>query len=194
LKIVRFWRKGNSVVTQNPGTAPIEGAIDPKLFRKTMGCFATGVTIVTTKSEGEHHGMTVNSFTSVSLNPTLILVCLTNTARTTAAIQARGWFVINILQEAQAALSNRFARPSEDHYAELDFTINEYDLPVLSGCLAHLVCRVHRVDPGGDHMIVLGEVVKAEFRESTPLLFFRGAYSTVTQDPNAQQADLYWYW
>ena len=175
-------------------TQPVGSALDPKLFRKTMGAFATGVSIVTTKSDGELYGMTVNSLTSVSLTPTLILVCLASSARTAAAVQARGWFVVNILGEHQAALSNRFARPNEDHYARVDFTLDEHDLPVLSGCLAYLVCRVHRTDPGGDHVIVLGEVVQAEVREAAPLVYFRGSYTTDSTKPSAEAADLYWYW
>lgn len=87
--------------------APVESTLDPTLFCKTMGCLATGEAIVTTKNEGEMHGMTVNSLTSVSLVPQLILICLANGARTSTAVQARGWFVVNILQEQQAALSNR---------------------------------------------------------------------------------------
>lgn len=175
-------------------TQPVGSAMDPKLFRKTMGSFATGVAIVTTKCDGELHGMTVNSLTSVSLQPMLILVCLATSARTAAAVQARGWFVVHILQEHQAALSNSFARPNEDHYARLDFTLNEHDLPLLPGCLAYLVCKVLRTDPGGDHIIVLAEVVQAEFSEAAPLIFFRGSYSTVSTKPGAEAADLYWYW
>ncbi|MBI3935051.1 MAG: flavin reductase family protein [Acidobacteria bacterium] len=161
---------------ENQRTPPPASAMDPKLFRKAMGCFATGVTIVTTKSEGALYGMTVNSFTSVSLQPMLILVCLANDARTTPAVEARGSFVVNILEEQQVALSNRFAWSEDDRFVNLNYTLNEYDLPVLPGCVAHLVCRVHRVDPGSDHIIVVGEVVKAEFREAAPLLFFRGGY------------------
>lgn len=172
----------------NQMTPPAASAIDPKLFRKAMGCFATGVTVVTTKSdgknEGELHGMTVNSFTSVSMQPMLVLICLMNGARTTAAIQDKGWFVVNILEEKQVALSIRFAQPNEDRFAGVKYTLNEYDLPVLADCVAHLVCRVHRIDPGGDHVIVIGEVVKVQFREAAPLVFCRGAYSAVAPNPH----------
>lgn len=166
-------------------TPPAAAAIDPTLFRKTMGCFATGVTIVTTKSGGEIHGMTVNSFTSVSVQPMLVLICLAKGSQTTAAVQAKGWFVVNILEEKQVELSIRFARQNEDRYAGVNFTLNEYDLPVLPDCVAHLVCRVHRIDPGGDHIIVIGEVVKVALREAAPLLFFRGAYAAVAPNPHA---------
>ena len=149
-----------------------------------MGCFATGVTIVTTKDEDQLHGMTVNSFTSVSLQPTLVLICLTTGARTTAAIENRGWFVVNILSEQQAALSNHFARPHENHYAGISYTLNEHDLPVLPDCVGHMVCRVHRIDPGGDHVIVIGEVIKFEFGDAAPLLFARGAYGALAPTPS----------
>ena len=144
-----------------------------------MGCFATGVTIVTTKSVGELYGMTVNSFTSVSLQPPLVLVCLANDARTAAAVQARRWFAVNILEQGQAALSNRFAQLEDDRFAGVEFSLDANDLPILAGCSAHLVCRVHRIDPGGDHIVVLGEVVRAEFRDAAPLLFFRGSYAAL---------------
>ncbi|HWP86143.1 MAG TPA: flavin reductase family protein [Terriglobia bacterium] len=160
-------------------------SVDPAVFRKTMGCFATGVTIVTTKNGSELQGMTVNSFTSVSLQPPLILVCLSLGARTTAAVEARGWFAVHILEERQKELSDRFARAEEDHYAGVEYALNDYDLPELPGCLARLICRVHRVDPGGDHRIILGEVVKAEMREGRPLLFSRGAYGAMASAPPA---------
>jgi flavin reductase (DIM6/NTAB) family NADH-FMN oxidoreductase RutF len=169
----------------DPKTSP--AAMDSELFRKMMGCFATGVTIVTTKTGGELHGMTVNSFTSVSLQPMLILICLANEARTTAAVRQRGWFVVNILEERQVALSNRFARPNEDRFAGIAYSLNEYDLPVLPDCLGHMVCRVHRIDPGGDHQIILGEVLTGEFRDARPLLFFRGAYAAAAPNPHAAE-------
>lgn len=144
-----------------------------------MGYFATGVTIVTTHSDGKPSGMTVNSFTSVSLLPALVLICLANEARTTAAVRNRGWFAVNILAGGQAELSQRFAQKDDDRFNNLDFTLDEYNLPLLPGCIAHLVCRVFRIDPGGDHNIVLGEVVRVEINPGNPLLFFRGAYAAI---------------
>ena len=131
--------KGTEITVENQITPSPVPPVDPKLFRQTMGCFATGVTIVTTKSDGDLYGMTVNSFTAVSLQPTLVLICLANDAHTTAAVRARGWFAVNILEERQVALSNHFARPEEDRFAGLDFTLNEYELPVLPDCVAHLM-------------------------------------------------------
>jgi flavin reductase (DIM6/NTAB) family NADH-FMN oxidoreductase RutF len=144
-----------------------------------MGCFATGVTILTTHSDGKPSGMTVNSFTSVSLQPALVLICLANEARTTTAVRNRGWFAVNILADRQAELSQRFAQKDDDRFNDLDFTLDEYNMPLLPGCIAHLVCRVFRIDPGGDHIIVLGEVVKVDINPGNPLLFFRGGYAAI---------------
>jgi flavin reductase (DIM6/NTAB) family NADH-FMN oxidoreductase RutF len=144
-----------------------------------MGCFATGVTIVTTESEGELYGMTVNSFTSVSMQPPLILICLANGARTTVGVRAKGWFVVNILEQGQKELSSRFAQVGNDRFAGVEFSLNEYGLPALAGCMADVVCRVVRIDSGGDHLIVLGEVVKAEIHDALPLLFFRSSYGAL---------------
>jgi flavin reductase (DIM6/NTAB) family NADH-FMN oxidoreductase RutF len=168
--------------------------IDPHLFRKTMGCFATGVTVVTTKNQGQLEGMTVNSFTSVSLRPTLILICLTRDARTTVAIEGRGWFVVNILREEQAALSNHFARPAEDHFSGVEFDLNEHDLPVLRGCIAHLVCSVESTMPAGDHFIILARVCHAEFTGAAPLIFLHGAYSKAEVNKKQEPPDAGWYW
>lgn len=179
---------------EHPVAMPDAIAVDQGLFRKTIGCFATGVAIVTTKSHGELYGMTVNSLVSVSMHPRLILVCLANGARTISGVQARGWFVVHILQEGQAALCNRFARPGKDHFACADFIFNEYDLPVLLGCLAYLVCRLEHIIMEGDHVIVVGEVCKVEFGEGAPLVFFRGAYHSMSTKAMFEDVNLNWYW
>jgi flavin reductase (DIM6/NTAB) family NADH-FMN oxidoreductase RutF len=127
--------------------------------------------------------MTVNAFTSVSLQPSLVLICLANDARTTPAVQGRGWFAVNILEASQKELSNRFSLLEDDRFAGIGYSLNEYGLPVLDGCIGHMVCRVFRFDPSGDHFIVLGEVVKAEVREASPLLFFRGSYAAIAAKP-----------
>jgi flavin reductase (DIM6/NTAB) family NADH-FMN oxidoreductase RutF len=176
-------------------TTEFDGAsVDPEVFRKAMGKFATGVTVVTTKTQEALHGMTVNSLTSVSTRPPLILVCLAEDTRTAKAVQARGMFVVNILQEQQADLSNTFARPREDHYARVEFYINHDDLPVLKGCLAHLVCRVERTVVAGDHTIVIAEVREAAFSQASPLVFFGRAYWRVAANAGQLAEDLVWYW
>ena len=154
-----------------------------------MGRFATGVAIVTTEHDGAYHGMTVNSLTSVSLDPPLLLVCLTRGTRTADAVIARGAFVVNILGAGQDALSNRFARAGEDHFSELEPVIHRDGLPELTA-LGHLHCRVDAVHPGGDHAIVVGEVIALRDDERLPLIFYRGQYDTLTGQ--GRQAD--WYW
>ncbi len=171
-----------------------EDGVEALLFRKTTGCFATGVAIVTTKVQGRLEGMTVNSLASVSLRPTLILVCLAQGARTTQAVERRGCFIVNILCEEQAWLSNRFSRPAEDHYAGVDFVLNEYGLPVLRGCIAHLVCRVENILAAGDHLIVVAKVCHAEFTGAAPLIFFRGAYARAEMNVKQEPPVADWYW
>ena len=164
--------------------------VDGRRLRDTMGRFATGVAIVTVEHAGRPHGMTVNSLTSVSLDPPLILVCLARRTRTATAIQARGAFVVNILADRQDALSNRFARPGgNERFAGIDVRMNAHGLPELPA-LGHLTCRVHDIHDGGDHHIVVAEVLETRIRERRPLIFHRGRYDTLTGDGR----DAEWYW
>jgi flavin reductase (DIM6/NTAB) family NADH-FMN oxidoreductase RutF len=101
---------------------------------------------------------------------------------------------VNILREEQAALSNHFARPSADHYAGVEFDLNEYDLPVLRGCIAHLVCRVESTVAAGDHVIVVARACHAEFTGDAPLIFLRGAYSKAEANPKQEPPEPGWYW
>lgn len=106
------------------------------------------------------------------------------------AVRSRGRFVINILDQRQEVLSDRFARPYQDHFEGLDLDTNEHDLPVIARRLGHLVCENHEVHPGGDHIIVVARVVEAESRSGMPLIFYRGTYDTLT----GSGRDAYWYW
>jgi len=153
-------------------------SVDPRQFRDAMGHFATGVTVLTTRHEGELHGMTANSVTSVSLDPMLILVCLMKDARTALAIQAAERFAVNILTEGQDELSQRFARPGQDHFEGLELMEGPHGLPLLPGCLAHLAAQVTEIVPAGDHDVVFGEVdhVHVNPNGGAPLLFFQGGY------------------
>ena len=156
-------------------------SVDPRQFRDAMGHFATGVTVLTTRHEGELHGMTANSVTSVSLDPMLILVCLMKDARTALAIQAAERFAVNILTEGQDELSQRFARPGQDHFEGLELMEGPHGLPLLPGCLAHLAAQVTEIVPAGDHDVVFGEVdhVHVNPNGGAPLLFFHGGYRTL---------------
>jgi len=153
-------------------------------FRKAMGCFATGVTIITVDLEGEVHGMTANAFASVSLDPMLVLVCVDHSTRTHAHLHAKKRFGVNVLSEQQRAISEYYARPERTHEnaeaeagARFDRTV--HGTPILNGSLAYLECRLHSAQLAGDHTIFIAEVENVVVREGEPLLFFRGRYRKV---------------
>jgi flavin reductase (DIM6/NTAB) family NADH-FMN oxidoreductase RutF len=159
-------------------------------LRRVMGAFATGVAVVTTESDGRPQGMTVNSLTSVSLDPPLLLVCLTRGARTTEALLQRGLFAVNILSARQEEVSNRFARRGEDHFEGLPTVHNERGLPIIPKALATLECAVEEVHRGGDHEIVVGRVLQCSRDDRSPLLFFGGRYFEL----GAIGGSADWYW
>jgi flavin reductase (DIM6/NTAB) family NADH-FMN oxidoreductase RutF len=156
-------------------------------FRKAMGCFATGVTIITVDLEGVVHGMTANAFASVSLDPPLVLVCVDRKASTHAHLHAKKRFGINVLGEDQRAISAYYARAERDHeHAETDagarFDRTRHGTPMLHGALAFLECRLHTAQVAGDHTIFIAEVEDVLVREGEPLLFFRGKYRKAGED------------
>jgi flavin reductase (DIM6/NTAB) family NADH-FMN oxidoreductase RutF len=159
-------------------------SLNPSDFRKTMGCFATGVTIITVDLEDTVHGMTANAFASVSLDPPLVLVCVDRKASTHAHLHARKRFGINVLGEDQRAISEYYARAERDHeHAETEagarFDRTKHGTPMLHGALAFLECRLHSAQVAGDHTIFIAEVEDVLVREGEPLLFFRGKYRKV---------------
>jgi len=149
-------------------------------FRKAMGCFATGVTVITVDQEGEIHGMTANAFTSVSLDPPLVLVCVDHRARTHAHLHARKRFGVNVLSSDQRAISEYYAGSSEPHQhaetAGASFDRTAHGTPVLQGALAYLECRLDSTQPAGDHTIFIAEVEHVEVRDGEPLMYFRSQY------------------
>lgn len=149
-------------------------------FRKAMGSFATGVTVITVDQEGEVHGMTANAFTSVSLDPMLVLVCVDYRARTHAHLHARKRFGVNVLRSDQQAISEYYARASETHQhaeaAGAHFDRTPHGTPVLRGALAYLECSLRHAEKAGDHTIFVAEVEDVVVRDGEPLLYFRGKY------------------
>ena len=150
--------------------------IDEARFRQAMGYFASGVTVVTTEHEGRQYGVTVSSFTSLSLQPKLVLICLDQSNNTQHAIQAAGGFVVNILDKGQEHLSRRFSSREEDKFTGVAWHAGHLALPVLEGVLAVVECRLANTLPGGDHTIFVGEVIDATVSEGTPLLYYRRGY------------------
>jgi flavin reductase (DIM6/NTAB) family NADH-FMN oxidoreductase RutF len=151
---------------------------DSRILRDALGCFATGITIVTaTDADGAPVGLTANSFTSVSLDPPLLLVCIANNASSAEALRVCDNFAINVLQVGQQPTSNRFASKAEDRFANTLWTVGEYGSPTLDGSLSIFECSKHALYDGGDHFILVGNVLKASFEpHRDPLLYFRGRY------------------
>lgn len=151
---------------------------DPRTLRDALGCFATGVTVVTClRPDGTPAGLTVNSFTSVSLEPPLLLVCLHKMAASSSALVEASHFAVNVLQTGQQPASIRFSTRDEDRFGTTAWACGEAGAPILTESLGVFECERHAVHDGGDHHILIGEVVKASFDAGLdPLLFFRGRY------------------
>ncbi len=148
-------------------------------MRRAMGRFATGVAVVTASHDGVPHGMTVNSLTSVSLDPPLLLVCLATAARSTQAVLGAGVFAVSVLSARQEEIARRFATRGEDHFAGLDVAYGCHRTPVVPGALAHLECEVDRHLVAGDHVVVFGRVVAVCERDGEALGFFGGKFGDI---------------
>lgn len=151
---------------------------DARTLRDAMGCFATGITVVTALGDdGAPIGLTANSFTSVSLDPPLLLVCIANTSGTAHRLREAEHFAVNMLQTSQQPTSNRFAGKGQDRFAATAWHSGETGVPLLDGSLGSFECKRHAVHQGGDHFILIGEVVRAQYEpRRDPLLYFRGKY------------------
>ena len=161
--------------------AGLEG--DPGLaFRKTLGMFATGVTVLTVRIGEQVHGMTANAFMSVSLRPPLVLVSIDRRARMGALMHEGTRFGVSVLEAHQTDLSDRFAGRVADDVPEPTFEM-VHETPLVGGALAHLVARVVRSYWGGDHSLFLGQVEFAHYGEGRPLLFHGGRYERLVDDP-----------
>lgn len=170
--------------TFDTGLWPGEEAAGPddeagRRFRDTLGRFCSGVTVVTSVSDGEPVGMTCQSFSSVSLHPPLVMFVPAKTSRAWSAIHRSGHFTVNFLTNDQRDLSTLFATRGADKFAGVDWDPGSTGAPVLGGTLGHITCTIHAVHEVGDHYIVVGRVQDLQVGTDTdPLLFFRGAYST----------------
>lgn len=153
-------------------------------FRRAMGCFATGVTVISVDDEGQVHGMTANAFCSVSLDPLLVLVCVDQKAQTHAHLHARKRFGVNILSAAQREISEYYALPidhADAKHVGARFDRTSHQTPVLHDALAYLECRLHSSQGAGDHTIFIAEVEEVVVREGKPLLYFRGKYASLRE-------------
>ena len=168
-------RQGESGQTPSYG-ASSQGP-DTAALRQALGCFVTGVTVVTTRGAGGlPHGFTANSFTSVSLDPPLVLVCVGHAAEDSEVYRECEGFAINMLADSQRALSDTFATDLTDRFAGVRWREGSYGSPILEGCVASLECASWRRIEAGDHMILVGRVLTFEDSTGRPLAFFRGSY------------------
>ncbi len=146
-------------------------------FRRACGRFATGITVASVlDAKGAPHGLTVSSFTSVSLNPPLILICLGHGVSAIHHFRAATHFGINVLAKDQRALSDRFARQGQNRFEGVAWQPGVTGVPLLPGVLAAIECSVHRIVPMGDHDILVGEMVHALIADGEPLLYFASGY------------------
>ena len=165
------YRPGEDVSVHDPVAA--------RLFRETLGRFATGVTVVTAMSDDEPVGLTCQSFTSVSLDPPLVLFCPAKTSRSWPLIERAGTFCVNILAHDQHDISDTMATRGLDKFAGLAWQPSaKTGSPVLDGVLGHVDCSIEAVHDGGDHRVVVGRVVDLAVTDvAEPLLFFEGGYA-----------------
>jgi flavin reductase (DIM6/NTAB) family NADH-FMN oxidoreductase RutF len=153
-------------------------AIGADEFRRVLAHFVSGVTVVTTwDADGRPTGLTASAFTSVSLVPPLILVCVDRQAQSYEALRTYGRFAVNILAADQERLSRHFATTQPNKFETVPFHRGARGLPLLPDALAHLECRTVHVYPGGDHTIFVGEVEAAGVGNGEPLLYYRGQYN-----------------
>lgn len=156
--------------------APNE-VMDSREFRNIVGNFATGVTVITTKIKGTPIGFTANSFTSLSLEPKLVLFNIDKGSSNYDAFMDTDHFAVNILAHDQMDVSKQFAQKDVDRFAGIDYEEKVTGSPVLTGTLAYLDCKVANRYDGGDHTIIIGEVVDGkETSEKEPLIFYKGKY------------------
>lgn len=163
-------------------TVPGPAGVAPEEFRAALSRWASGVTVVTARGPDGPVGLTASSFSSLSLHPPLVLVCVGQASFThDALVQAEG-FAVHVLRADQRSWSERFARRGEDRFAGLELETGPYGAPLIDGTLARLVCERHDVALGGDHTILMGRVIRAEVADGGPLLYWSGGYRTVGAD------------
>ena len=160
------------------GAAVQTHAPEPADFRKAMGSFAAGVTVVTACHDGRLVGTTVSAFSSVSMDPPLVMVCLKRDSRTLAALSQARTFCVNILAQEQGDLAYRFAKSgADDRFALTAVEAGVCGAPLLAGSVAAVECQLHAAHDGGDHEILVGRVLRVVTDETkTPLVYVRGAF------------------
>jgi 4-nitrophenol 2-monooxygenase / 4-nitrocatechol 4-monooxygenase, reductase component len=155
--------------------------VDPLVFRQVIGHFASGVTIITTRERSTNYGLTASAVTSLTLEPPMLLVCINKNTGTQAAISRTGVFAVNILDEGQADLAYKFAKPQTDKFQGVEFSYGIFGEPLLTGALAQIECRVAADVEAGTHRVFLAEVEHARTYVGSPLTYFRGKFGRFGQ-------------
>lgn len=163
-------------------------ADDPRAFRRALGQFATGVTVITTGTAETRVGMTANSFSAVSLDPPLVLWSIRKESGSLPAFLDSGHFSINILADHQITLSATFGRPSDDQFSRVKWVPGRFGDPLFDEAIAHLECVTHQVVDAGDHFIMIGRVENYARYEGAPLLFSQGQFGLANPFPDAPTA------
>jgi 3-hydroxy-9,10-secoandrosta-1,3,5(10)-triene-9,17-dione monooxygenase reductase component len=159
-------------------------SLDAASFRRALGQFATGVTVVTTRDGAGHPlGLTVSAFCSVSLHPPLVLVCIDHRSEANAAMRESGLFAVNVLAEGQEDVSRRFAAPGRAKLKDFELHEGKHGLPLVPGALAHVECRVRSFHDEGDHAVWVGEVRTLSAHPGRPLLYHAGEYRRLAEGP-----------
>ena len=167
-------------------------SVDQRAFRRALGCFATGVTVVTAihPESKKPAGVTVSSFCSLSLEPPLVLFCLGDHTASLDAYTQSGHFAVNILSEGQRDLSIRFASRSDRKWSGLSYDTWSCGAPILTGCLAAMECSLVEARAVGDHVIIIGKVETIKHQEGgAPLIYYRGSYIEYGGPPPPSTAD-----
>ena len=151
--------------------------MDSNLFRRACAQFATGVAVASAVDEHRQpHGLTINSFTSVSLDPPMVLICIDRTSSLLAIFEQAGRYGLSFLGEPQHSLSTRFAQRGQDRFDGVQWICGASGVPLIPGALAHLECKIARSVSAGDHDILIAEVVSADIQTGSPLLYYGSAY------------------
>lgn len=153
-----------------------EQDVDRMAFRTAMSRFATGVAVLTASHEGQRFGMTINSLTSVSLDPCQILVCVNHGSATGEAIKASGVFAVSLLEAGQSDVSRSFVGRDATRFETVRATSGLSGAPLIEGALATITCQVNDVVTSGDHDILIGDVLDCDHRDGDPLVYFSGKY------------------
>ena len=155
-------------------------AITEDEFKSALSLFASGVTVVTTKDADDNlHGLTVSAFSSLSLSPPMVLICIDKKTGSHHAFEESLGFVVNILCEDQMDISNQFASHIPNKFEGIEYILNKNKMPVLTNALVNLECRLADACNGGDHTIFIGEVEKSHIGEGKPLLYCEGSYQKI---------------